>query len=274
MTKFRVVAAFLVLFPVVAIAQQQDDVEMLAEALGIGDVVEIMRQEGLVYAQELDQEMLSGQGGAGLAAQVEEIYSAERMQATFSRYFRQELDSEDLSVLIAFFSSELGQRIVALELSGRRALLDETVEELSLEALRDAEADGSARLGIVKIFSDVNGLIETNIEGAMNANFAFYEGLQAGGAFDKVLTESQILNDVWAMEPEIRKSTRDWVYSYLLMAYGPLSDEDLQAYIDLSKSPAGQAMNQALFVAFDVMFVDISRALGLSVARYMVGEDI
>jgi len=127
---------------------------------------------------------------------------------------------------------------------------------------------------MVEQFVDANDLVETNVVGAMNANFAFYLGLLDGGAFPQELTVDQILADVWSQEDDIRKNTYEWVYSYLLLAYQPLSDADLQTYIAFSESDEGQAMNTALFAAFDEMYEGISRALGLASSEYMSGQDL
>lgn len=88
------------------------------------------------------------------------------------------------------------------------------------------------------------------------------------------MTEEQILSDVWAQEPDIRFNSTEWLYSFLLMAYAPLSDEELETYITFSESEVGQDINRALFAAFDQMFIDISRALGLASAEMMVVQDL
>jgi len=164
--------------------------------------------------------------------------------------------------------------LVDLEIGARRALMDEDLEEASKESAALAIADEAPRVAMVEDFIAANDLIETNIVGAMNSNYAFYIGLLDGGAFGQDLTEEQILKDVWSQEPEIRNNTFEWVYSYLLLAYQPLSDEELETYIAFSKSEAGQDLNTALFVAFDSMYEDISRALGLASSRYMAGQDL
>ena len=130
------------------------------------------------------------------------------------------------------------------------------------------------RLALVGRFIDVNGLVDFNVSGALNANYEFYFGLVDGGAFPFEMTEEQVLADVWSQEDEIRAETEDWLYSYLAMAYEPVSDADLTAYIDMSETAAGKALNQALFAAFDVLYRQISRDLGLAAAQMVAGEDI
>jgi hypothetical protein len=58
------------------------------------------------------------------------------------------------------------------------------------------------------------------------------------------------------------------------MAYQPLNDADLEAYIEVSETRAGRVLNRALFAGFDDMYVSISRALGVAAARFMTGQDI
>lgn len=171
----------------------------------------------------------------------------------------------------AFLTSERGARIIELELSARRALLDQTVEELSQQRLQELEAVEAPLLERVTRFVEANDLIDANVVGAMNANVAFLQGLQEGTGAP---VSGDIYGDVWAQEPEIRDTTRDWLLGYLTMAYAPLEAGDLEAYIDLSESPSGQAFNAAIFAAFDRMFVDTSRAMGEALGRMMAAEDI
>ena len=123
-------------------------------------------------------------------------------------------------------------------------------------------------------FVDANELVDSNVVGAMNSNYAFYVGLMDGGAFAQDMTEDSILSDVWSQEPEIRADTIDWVYSYLALAYQPISDDDIAVYTALSKTDEGRALNRAIFGAFDTMYTTISMALGQGAAQFMVGEDL
>jgi hypothetical protein len=112
------------------------------------------------------------------------------------------------------------------------------------------------------------------VASALNTNFAYVRGLQEGGALDPSVTESDVLADVWSQEPEIRAEATEWLYSFLLMAYGPASDEDIEALIAFSETEPGQAVNRAVFQAFDGLFEDISRELGQASAREMVTEEL
>jgi hypothetical protein len=248
--------------------------EALFRALGMPEILEVMQEEGIDYGESIRADLLQGEGGPGWSAIVSDIYDAGDMGRQMLEGFESRLDGVDLGPLLEFFGSDRGERIVALEVSARRALLDEETEaaaEAAAAILREERPD---RYALLTAFVEVNDLVESNVMGAMNSNYAFYMGLLEGEAFDDSLTEGQILSDVWAQEQDIRDDTEEWVYSYLALAYDPLSDGDIEAYIALSRTAEGRALNLALFGAFDDLFVDISRRLGEGAARFLVGEDI
>ncbi|MEM9249126.1 MAG: DUF2059 domain-containing protein [Pseudomonadota bacterium] len=257
-----------------ASAAEIAQVAPLLDALGLNELLPVMRSEGLSYAQELSSDMFPGRGGPRWEDLVDRIYAVDRMVDIMTREMAADLPPETLEPLLAFFTSELGRRIVRLEVSAREALLDESVEEASEASLRAMRADDDPRLEVLSDFIEANDLVESNVVGALNSNWAFYQGLDAGGAFQGTLTEEEMLSDVWGQEAEIRADTTDWVFSYLAMAYQPLTDAEIGAYTELSRSDAGEALNTALFAAFDVLFTTISRDLGLAAATFMAGEDI
>ena len=148
------------------------------------------------------------------------------------------------------------------------------MDEASRTQLEAALADDDPRLTLIRSYIDANDLVESNVVGALNSNYAFYSGLVDGGAFPFDMTEDQIIRDVWEQEQEIRAETEEWIQSYLLMAYQPLSDAQIESYITLSKTPEGAALNRALFESFNTMFTEISRALGLAASIYMGGQEL
>jgi hypothetical protein len=265
-------AVLALLLPVAGTAHA--DAAALFRSLGMPQIIDVMREEGVEYGETIRTDLLQGQGGASWSATVSDIYDADDMSRQMLDGFESRLDGVDTDMLLDFFESERGRRIVELEVSARRALLDEEVKEAAEAAAADLADARPERHALLSDFVEANDLVESNVIGAMNANYAFYMGLMAGEAFGEDLTESEVLSDVWGQEAQIRTDTEEWVYSYLTLAYDPLSDDDIAAYIALSRTDEGRALNRALFGAFDDLFVDISRRLGEGAARFLVGEDI
>ena len=262
-------AVFTVAAATPALAEPVDD---LMEALAVDRVVAVMRDEGLSYADELAGDMLPSGADAEWRETAERIYDADRMEQSVRAGFAGSLGEADLQPLIDFFGSDLGSRIVDLEIGAREAMVEPAVEEAAREEYRDLAGSDAPRLAQIGDFVEANDLVEQNVTGALNASLAFYRGLGSGGALD--IPEEEMLADVWAQEPATREDTTEWLYAYLLMAYEPLSEDELGRYVDLSRSEEGEALNRALFAGFNDMYNEISYAMGLAAARQMAQTDL
>lgn len=257
-----------------AAAGDREEHAALFEALGIGEILVVMREEGLVFGAEIGADFLPGGGGAGWSTLVQRIYDPAKMRQSVEQVFDATLEPEHIAPLLAFFSSEAGKRIVAQEVLARRAFLEPGAEESARLLYRSTE-EGSSRQARLKLIGDyvaANDLVEFNVAGGLNSNLRFYRGLIEGGAWE--MTEDEMLSEVWGQEDETRADTIEWLMAYLMMAYDPLPDSDIRAYLELSETPHGQALNSALFAAFDAMYGDLSYALGLAVAVQMKSEDL
>ncbi|WP_425090402.1 DUF2059 domain-containing protein [Tropicimonas sp. S265A] len=248
--------------------------EGLLTAIGADKMIELMRVEGLEYGAGLADDMFPGRGGDRWEKMVSDIYDVDRMMATFIDGFATSFDEEYFAPVEDFYASEIGKEVVALELATREAFLEEGIEDAARDAIPGFEENRPETFAKVAEFIEINSLIDENVIGALNANFAFMTGLSDGGGFPTDLTQNQILNDVWAQEAEIRQNSTEWLFAYLLMAYSSLPDEDMEQYLELSRSQAGQALTRALFEGFDDMFVEISRDLGIAASQFMAGEEL
>jgi Uncharacterized protein conserved in bacteria (DUF2059) len=249
----------------------------LSATMQIRQILSVMRQEGFDYGKSLEEEMFPGKGGAAWNATVDGIYDEAAMKSLFDQALVAELGAADpatLDVIEAFFGSDRGQRILTLEVEARRALLDQDAEDAAKVHVEDLKAKDDQRLVLIRKFAEVNDLVEMNVAGALNANLAFFKGMVAAGGFDEKLSEDQMVQNVWSQEPAIRDETETWLYPYLALAYQPLSDDDMQAYLAFSELDEGKVLNAAIFSAFNVLFTDISGSLGRAAAKQMHGEDI
>lgn len=251
-------------------------VTSLTDTLMMADILSVMRDEGLGYGETLAAEMFPGKDGAQWRDAVAAIYDTATMRTRFEAALVGALAGAgtELDEIEAFFGSDRGQTILRLEVEARRALMDEEVEDAAKLAWEDMRAQSDPRVDTLTRFAQANDLIESNVMGAMNANLAFYRGMSESGAFPQEMTEEQMLSDVWGQEPDVRAETTDWLFPFLSLAYQPLSDADLEAYVAFSESAAGQKLNVALFSAYDAIFTRISFDLGRAAASQMQGEDI
>ena len=256
-------------------ATAEAGIAALSDALRIREVMEVMREEGLQYGETLEADMFPGSGGAAWQAKVSAIYDADAMVATFNDALTEALSGEAATARVAteFFASPLGQKVVRLEIEARRALLDEVAEGSAQLGWADMEGEDDPRADLIRRFAEVNDLIDSNVTGALNSNLAFYRGLAGAGLMGE-MPQEDMLAEVWAQEEAVRAETEDWLYPYLALAYRPLSDAELTAYIEFSATPEGQGLNRALFSAFAVLFERISAELGAAAAIQLQGQDI
>ncbi len=252
-------------------AATPDELARLREAMGVDELIAIVADEGVLQAEELQNDMLAGRGGRNWERLVRQTYDAETLAETFRAEFDAVLAPTDVTPLIAFYTGGLGPEVRDLELESRRAIIADDVEEAAkaqFEALRRGDA---ARVALLDGFVEAGDLIERNVEGALNSNLAFFKGLVDGGGFE--MGEAEILSEVWSQESAIRSDTEAWIYGYLALAYDPLSDDELGAYVNFAGTEHGQDLNRALFAGFDRVFGDVSYDLGKAVSLILIGEE-
>jgi len=252
--------------------QEDAEIDALIDALAIPEILDIMQIESAKYGATIGADMLPNQGGNSWQHIVASIHNPDDMLATLKHGFTRESSAADIAPLMAFFASETGRTIVDLEVAARAAFLDSDIEQTARQEFRAIEDSQDARLSLITDYVELNDLIEYNVVGALNSNYSFYLGLVEGGAFK--MSDEEMLAEVWSTEIETRADTREWMFAYLLMAYQPLELTQLQAYIDLSTTVHGRALNRALFAGFDDVFTQASYALGRAVAHQLTGEDL
>lgn len=245
---------------------------VLVEVLKLREAAHILREEGVRYSAELNADMLGGQGGAGWQVQVDAIYDVDRMVEGVRRALDLELEGAAREQAITFYASDLGQKIVSLENSARSAIAEPDVEEAARARYGELAQSDDARLTQLRAFVQTGDMLNRNVTSALNSNYQFMRGLADGNAVE--MSDEDILKDVAGDMEEITEDTTSWLYGFFLLAYHPLSDEELDRYIAFSASPAGVALNRALFEGFGASYEDISYALGRAVALNMTAEEL
>lgn len=249
----------------------------LSATLRIPELIAVMQDEGLAYGADLEAELFPGAGGARWRGMVATIYDESAMLQRFQSAFAAGLadDPQAIAEIAAFFGSPRGQRILALEIAARRALLDKTVEAAAAVTVERMRAANDPQIALLERFAVLNDLVEQNVAAALNASFAFYQGMNDGGAFGTgAMTETEMLAAVSAQEADIRAETESWLYPFLALAYRPLPEDDLRAYLAFSETAAAGKANSAVFAAFDEVFGGIARDLGRAAAAVLAGQDL
>ncbi len=248
----------------------------VSEVLQLDALFNVIREEGLAHSKTLETDMFPSGGGTEWQAAIERIYDVPKLRIEFDQALDAALADDPAVVreIVAFFGSDLGKRIVGLEIEARRTYLDTAAEEAARVAADDAAATRDPKVALIRRMIDAGDLLEMNVAGALSGNLAFMKGMAGTGAYGVAMPEDQILSDVWAQEEQIRTDTSSWLYSYLGLAYAPLTESELETYVAFGESPAGHKLNAALFSAFDAVFNKVSGDLGHAAGLAMQGRDI
>ncbi len=262
---FALCLSFLWCVPALA----NERVKRLAHAMKLDQIVEILIDEGMVHQSELEESLLDGAGGPFFQAQVQKIYSHYWMKDRLTEAFANGMTKEQLDQAIVFFESDLGQTIVSLENSARQAFADEAIEEMATDAYQNSDGQG-VLYDLVEEYIQVNDLIDQNVQGALSADYNFFLGLYG----DTIAEYETVLDELLAQKDTMAADTTTWLYSFLLLAYQPLSEAQMRENIAFSRTETGQALNAALFNGFDEMFDGISFRLGEAVAQVLKSSDL
>ncbi|MFN3526495.1 MAG: hypothetical protein ACK4YU_10430, partial [Paracoccus sp. (in: a-proteobacteria)] len=158
------------------------------------------------------------------------------------------------------------------ENSARRAMLDPEIEDAARSAFARADGQDAPRARLIRRLIDEADLIAPNVATGMNASVAFSQGFAEGGGFDMAPTPDEMLAEAWAQQDEIAFEAEAWMQAFLMLAYSPLSDAEIEAYIAFATSAEGRALADLLFAGFDAVFVQTSREMGLAAALRETGE--
>ncbi len=226
------------------LAQQATPADVAA-VLRIPETIDVMRDEGLAYGTDTSKPS-SFPGRAAAAGRGLSPWSmtATRWSAASSRRWTERLDAPGakLDEITAFFGLRAASASSSWNSSARRALLDQSVEEAAQVAVQELQADGDPRFELLERFAEANDLVEENVSGALNANLAFYRGMADGGAFAGARAQrgGDAVRRSGRRRPTSATRRCPGSTPYLMLAYEPLSDEDMEATFAFSESEAGR----------------------------------
>ena len=236
----------------------------LAGALKLDQLFEVLRAEGLAYGETLEADMAVENSLGFWTGAVSAIYDEETLRARFDAALAAELGDDPAAVaeVLVFLTSDLGQRVVGLDIEARRTFLDIASEEAARVAADDRTVERDPLVKQLRRIIDAGDLLEMNVAAAMSANLAFMTGMSDSGIYGDGMPQEDILADVWAEEGNLSDSSNLWLYAFLGLAYAPLSEVEMKAYVDFVESPAGHRLNGALYAAYGAVYRQVNYELG------------
>jgi len=260
----RWLIVLLLCLPHVTVAQGAQD---LSRSLRLPELAQILAEEAMKAAQEIDAEMLAGQGGPIFATQIEAINDPATLVDEVAQSMADALSDPDQTALLVFTDSDQGQRAIDLELAARRAFIDPEVEDFAR-----AQAEDSPHADAIDRLIAAGDMIGQNRDTTILTTEAFYRGLREGGALD--LTDAQITDLAREQASDGDADTRAWLEAYFALAYSPLSAADMDVLVAFWETDVGLRFSDALYDAFDAAYGARWFAMGQAAALFLSAEDI
>ncbi|TGN45156.1 DUF2059 domain-containing protein [Paracoccus liaowanqingii] len=258
-------------------SDRQQQADRLWQVLGMDGLMPVMQAEAVGEAARMQAEGLIAGQGPDWARTIGRIHDPARLERLFRDSLAEALARTDAGLVdraLGFHASELGQQVVGLEISARRAMLEEGVEPLARQSFAEALDQGAPRARAIRDIIDRADLISPNVAGGLNAALAFARGFAEGDGFDMAPDPQQIVRDAWAQRDQIETEATAWLQGFLMLAYAPLSDAELAAYGAWAASAEGQALSRIVFAGFDGVFEQTSYEMGLAAALRLQGRQL
>ncbi|MAT89034.1 MAG: hypothetical protein CL532_10935 [Aestuariivita sp.] len=247
--------------------------DQLYAALHLNDIVKVIRDEGLEEAKSTAEIYLKSQGQiASFNSQIDSFYDITNISTFLLNGISTGLMEQDAEMALMFYTRDLGAKIASLEASARLAISDSAVESMAIEIAKSAKTKDSKRYKLLQENMKQMELVEQNLKGAFASQYGFLTELSK--ATDINLSQDQILSLLSGSEEDLRKEVTDWLMGYSYMAYQPISDDELQLYLDFLANTSGKALNGALFNVFNALSVKTSSALGELIALLREARDL
>lgn len=234
--RFAVLAlAALVMAPLAQASALAESVVRLSPLGGIAEQSRAMLKsgirEGLAGTGQVEPFVAETIAGIGSSA-----FSGQRMRARLVNDLNEDLSTEQLGAVEAWYQSDLGQRIAKAETEAAMPASWETVRENG-PALRE-RFDGSRREALFDRYDQASRASETTVETAMAAQLSLAEALASLSTKE---TAESVTAQIQENRPAIERQAREQVYLAYRYMYESLSEGELERYLQFLESAAGQA---------------------------------
>ncbi|MDF3605303.1 DUF2059 domain-containing protein [Paracoccus sp. DMF-8] len=247
----------------------------------INDLIHLDRLLDMMAHEAVSELLLSlGEGmgpddSAVLRINLQRIYAPERLSRLMSAALSAELAAQDPQVIdmaLRFYDSPPGRRLVGLELSARRVLLDPDQMQVADEMLSQAQERGDPRLDQIERLIAATDVVETGVVSGLNGSIQSTRGFYA--AIGERPDPQELTVDATLIEDRLRPEISQWVRRMLLLAYQPLDDAEIEALIVFVATPEARILSACLNRAFDAVFMRLSFEVGIISGAALSGEGI
>jgi hypothetical protein len=154
-----------------------------------------------------------------------------------------ELNEKQFDDTLRWLDTPLGRRITELENSANEPAAMQKIEAYAQE--RQKQPAPRSRMRLIQDLNRVTGAQEmsNNIMEAIMLATAL--GMNAAQPREQQTSPEALRKEIKSSMPDIQKQTEQFVTSSMLYTYRPLTDKELEAYLQFSRSASGTAYNKS-----------------------------
>ncbi len=262
LSRFTKVSLLLWMFMQASVVFAQASVEALMEKSGINEVIDNFQE---LMAESVSEAAAQDKGNENLAV-VEKLmvesFQPALMKADFREYLGLALSEKEISNILTWLNTDLGQRIVAMESEASSSEGQQKMMAQAAELMKNSKRVAMAEEYIKVTHTEEQMKI---IMGNMQAGMMF--GMSASMPEDKRMSFDQITKLVDSqLDPAMEQMKPVFLLS-TIFSYQSLTDEELQQYIDFYKTENGQKYNATTMAAFDLAMSKAGRRAGAAIAK-------
>ncbi|MBW2072990.1 MAG: DUF2059 domain-containing protein [Deltaproteobacteria bacterium] len=266
--------ALLFLLPLAVHAQSPEDALMneLYVKSGMEKQVEqfpLIIQAGFDQAVARDEHLqrLPQNITADIRRLIKQSFTEELFKKTMLEEVATEMSRADIKQVLQWLDSPLGKKCRQLE---EAATTPEILNEIQAYAIKMQESPPSkARLRLVQEFDAVTQATEANVTISMNTQFAVTAAIVATLPPEAQIPPDEIMGELEKVRADLKAMLRPQVIMSILYTYRTLSDDELERYIEFSKSRVGSKYQKVTISGFKKALTDGAIRWGHSIGKLL-----
>jgi hypothetical protein len=223
----------------------------------------IVRALGAEYLPPAGQ--LSEHDTALIGRVVARHFAPERLYPVIRDDFRRRVDQKQLDTMAVWFRSAIGRRITALEIAASRPEEASKIDAFAA-GLKTSPAPAS-RLELVQRLDWVTGASHETTELGLAIAGSVARAAAASAPAERRTRVGLVERRVEEMRGQMAALVGQNVLAQMLYVYGPLSDAELQGYVDFLASPPGRAYGRTAHSALLRVVREVADRTALEVLR-------
>jgi Domain of unknown function (DUF4124)/Uncharacterized protein conserved in bacteria (DUF2059) len=191
---------------------------------------------------------LDARDGALVARIIAQHFAPERFFVAIHDELGRRVEREQLDAMAAWFRSPLGRRVSELEIAASKPEAAAPAIAAFAERLKTSPA-APARLELVQRLDWVTGTSTDTTDLALVIARTGARAFATAVAADRRIRAGLVERRVEEMRAQMGTMMTNMALAHMLYVYNPLTDAELNAYVDFLASPAGRVYNRTSHVA-------------------------